>query len=432
MSQKLGFWSVFGLVIASQLGTGILILPASLASFGIFSLVGWVISSCGAIVLALLFSILSARFPQTGGPHIYVKQAFGNDVAFFTGWTYWVISWISSVVVVVEAVGYFIRFVGIYNNNIFVCLFFQILLLIIIMLLNFKGIGTVGYYELVLAALKVIPLVIIPVMALLQFDSNNFVMDKKIATSPLSQTIGEVTLLTFWGFFGVEAATVQAGSVINPSKTIPRAMIIGTFCVAIVYIINTIGIIGLVPTKDLIHSTVPYVDAAQIIWGKKSALIISLIASIICIGTLNAWMLISGQIALGLAQDGLMPAFFAKKNKNGAPVWSLVICCLGILLLLIMTISEDLLQQIRKVIDFSVISILFVYLACSIAFLKLLFTKSDKFVPYEWLIAIGSIIFCLWIIYKTPLMNVIISISFILSGIPVYFLWYKRQFIKNA
>jgi basic amino acid/polyamine antiporter, APA family len=127
-----------------------------------------------------------------------------------------------------------------------------------------------------------------------------------------------------------------------------------------------------------------------------------------------------------------MPAFFAKKNKNGAPVWSLVICCLGILLLLIMTISEDLLQQIRKVIDFSVVSILFVYLACSIAFLKLLFTKSDKFVPYEWLVAIGSIVFCLWIIYKTPLMNVIISISFILSGIPVYFLWYKRQFIKNA
>lgn len=425
MSQKLGFWSVFALVISSQIGTGILILPANLASFGIFSLIGWVISSCGAMILALLFSTLCARFPQTGGLHIYVKQAFGNSAAFFTGWTYWVISWVSSVVVVVEAIGYFMRLIGIHNSCI--CLFLQILLLLIIMLVNLRGIRAAGYSELILTLLKVIPLIIIPVMALLQFDSNNFVIDQKIANLTSPQILGEVTLLTFWGFFGVESATVQSSVVDNPSKTIPKAMITGTFCATIIYIINSIGIMGLVPTKNLMHSIAPYADAAQIIWGGQWHLIISLIAFIICIGTLNAWILISGQIALRLAQDGFIPSFFSKINKNGAPVGSLIICCLGILLLLIMTISEDLLKQIRKVIDFSVVSIVFVYLTCSIAFLKLLLTKLDESVLYQWLIAIGSIIFCLWIIYTTPLTDIIISTSFILSGVPVYFLWYKRQ-----
>ena len=80
MSQKLGFWSVFGLVTGSQIGTGVLILPASLTPFGVFSLVGWIISSCGAIILALVFSTLCARFPQTGGPHVYLKKTFGKPI----------------------------------------------------------------------------------------------------------------------------------------------------------------------------------------------------------------------------------------------------------------------------------------------------------------------------------------------------------------
>ncbi|MDR0296790.1 MAG: amino acid permease [Rickettsia sp.] len=424
MSQKLGFWSVFALVIGSQIGTSVLVLPASLAPFGIFSLVGWVVSFCGAIILALLFAILCSRFPQTGGPHVYLKKAFGNDVAFFTGWTYWVISWVSTTVVVISAITYLEPLIGV--NNSFVSLILQILLLFAIMLLNLKGIGVAGCAEFVLAILKFIPLVVVPVAALYQFDSNNFVMNKQITNLTFSQILGKITLLTFWGFIGLESATAQAGSVINPSKTIPRATVIGTLCVAIVYLINNVGIIGLIPPEDLIHSKAPYVDATQIIFGGQWHLLISLIASIICIGTLNAWVLISGQIALGLAQDGLMPSFFAKQNKNGAPIWGLVISCIGILLLLISTTNEDLSEQITEIIDFSVISFLFVYLACSIAFLKLLLAKSKKSSTYEWLIALGSIVFCLWIIYETQLNVTIKAISFVLSGIPVY-LWYKKQ-----
>ncbi|WP_250310834.1 APC family permease [Rickettsia endosymbiont of Oedothorax gibbosus] len=424
MSQKLGFWSVFALVIGSQIGTSVLILPASLAPYGIFSLVGGVVSSCGAIILALLFAILCCRLPQTGGPHVYLKKAFGNDVAFFTGWTYWVISWVSTAVVVISAITYLTPLIGVSNS--FVILILQILLLFAIMLLNLKGVEVAGRAEFILAILKFIPLIVVPIAALYQFDSNNFVMDKQITNLTFSQILGKVTLLTFWGFIGLESATAQAGSVMNPSKTIPRAVVIGTLCVAILYLINSVGIIGLIPPEDLIHSKAPYVDATQIIFGGQWHLLISLIASIICIGTLNAWVLISGQIALGLAQDGLMPSFFAKQNKNGAPIWSLVISCIGILLLLISTTNEDLSEQITEIIDFSVISFLFVYLACSVAFLKLLLTKSEKSSTYQWLIALGSMTFCLWIIYETPLNVTIKAISFVLSGIPVY-LWYKKQ-----
>ena len=94
MSNKIGFWSVFALVTGSQIGTGALFFPSSLAPYGTYSIVGWIISSFGAIALSLVFASLCARFPQTGGPHVYVQKAFGRYLAFFAGWTYWVISWV--------------------------------------------------------------------------------------------------------------------------------------------------------------------------------------------------------------------------------------------------------------------------------------------------------------------------------------------------
>lgn len=73
MSNKIGFWSVFAMVTGSQIGTGVFMLPASLAPYGGFSLLGWIISGCGAIALALVFGKLCSYYPKTGGPHVYIK-----------------------------------------------------------------------------------------------------------------------------------------------------------------------------------------------------------------------------------------------------------------------------------------------------------------------------------------------------------------------
>lgn len=423
-SQKLGFWSVFALVTGSQLGTGVLILPASLAPYGVFSLAGWILSSCAAIILSLLFGILCAKFPQTGGPHVYLKNTFGNSAAFFTGWTYWVISWVSTATVVIASVRYLAPFISSHDN--FVYLYLEIILLAVIMLINLKGIGIAGKIEFILTTLKFIPLIIIPAIALCKFDASNFTMEHSPTNLTFPQMLGEVTLLTFWGFIGLESATAQAGAVINPSKTIPKAIILGTLCVAILNLFNIIGIMGVIPANSLIHSTAPYVDATQIVFGGQWHVIISIIAAIICIGTLNAWVLTSGQIALGLAQDGFMPSIFTKKNKNESPIWSVIISCVGILPLLIITANENLSKQITEIIDFSVISFLFVYLACSIAFAKLLITTRSSSI-YSWLIAICSIIFCSWTIYQTPIRVILTAVSFTLSGIPVYYFWYKKR-----
>jgi len=425
MSRKIGFWAVFALVIGSQIGSGVLMLPAGLAAYGGYSIAGWLISSVGAIALALVFALLCSRLPHTGGPHVYVKAAFGNTAAFFTGWTYWVISWVSTTAVIVACVGYLTPFIGDHSRTVYLGV--ELLLLLMITLLNLKGVKTAGNAEFFLTLLKFIPLVLLPLIALYYFDTAHFVIDTSKANLDTSQILGHVTLLTLWGFVGLETATTPAGSIENPSKTIPRAIVFGTICVAVLYIINSIAIMGLIPGQELMHSKAPYVDAAQRLFGSQWHLLISVIAAIVCIGTLNAWILTSGQIALGLAEDKLMPGFFAQRNKTDAPIWGLMISSIGIVPLLILTANESLAQQIIAIIDFSVVAFLFVYLICCFGFLKLLIQQDSKVNWPYCLCAFVAIVFCGWIIYETSLKTVAIASLFVVSGLPVYFFWFRQH-----
>lgn len=423
-NHRIGFWSVFAIVVGSQVGTGVFITPISLAPYGAYALIGWIIAGIGAIALALVFSGLCTRFPQTGGAHVYVAKAFGSTAGFFVGWTYWVISWVSTTAVVTACIGYLTPIIGEYGKEVYLAL--EIALLAAITLLNLKGVDAAGKMEFVLSLLKFIPLLIVPIAALPYFDINNLAVDSKTSELPLSNTLGQVTLLTLWGFIGLECTTTAAGSVENPGKIIPRAVVLGTATVAAIYLLNSIGVMGLIGGSELVGMKAPYVDAAERIFGGHMAIVISLIACVICVGTLNAWMLVSGQIVLGLAETGLMPAIFAKRNDNEAPAVGLITSALGILPLLVLTSSDSLATQVTLIIDFSVSAFLFVYLACCLAFFKIRLGEGRGMRLFEWIFAIIATIFCSWIIYETPIKTLLIAALFSVSGLPLYWFWYRR------
>ena len=175
------------------------------------------------------------------------------------------------------------------------------------------------------------------------------------------------------------------------------------------------------------HSKAPYVDAVQRMFGGNWHFGIAIIASIVCIGTLNAWMLTSGQIVLGLAQDGLMPKFFGKRNENDAPVVGIIVSCLGITPLLVLTANESIAQQVTAIIDFSVTAFLFVYLACAVALLRVLFRERGKYFLLQVFLGSVAVSYCGWVIYETSVKTLLIASFFVVSGVPVYLMWYKRR-----
>lgn len=418
MSNKIGFWSVFELVTISQIGSG-LMLPANLSPYGSLTLVGWVISSLGALILALVFCQLCKWYPRTGGLHVYVREAFGRSASFFTGWTYWVISWVSTIAIVISVVGYLTPLIGARSSSF--NLAFEISIVLMITAINLKGVETAAKARFFVILLKMIPLILVPLGALFFFDKGNFTPANPIAPE-YSCHLNNVILLTLWGFIGFESATAAAGEVINPAKTIPRALILGTLFVAVIYFVSSLGIMGIIPGHELMHSNAPYTDAASVLFGGSWHLIVSLIAAVICIGAVNAWTLASGQIALGIAQDGLLPKFFARQNKHGAPVYALLISCAGTIPLLVMAKDASMVDKVHTIIDFSVTAFLFVYVVSCLAYLKLLRQQPGKVILWKWICGLVSLGFCGWVIYETPAKILLCASLFVLSGLPIYLL----------
>ena len=420
-TKKIGFWAVFSLVTGSQIGSGVFLLPARLSPYGLLSLCGPLIAGLGAIALSLVFAKLCSWFPKTGGPHVYIQEGFGSTAAFFTGWTYWVISWVSTTVVITASIAYLAPLLGVVSPVTLLVL--QIILLLLVTALNFRGVSVAGHVEFFLTALKFIPLFIIPLIALWFFKSSNFVCSPAVADLSLVESISKVAVIAFWGFIGLESATTPASSVENPSKTIPLAVVAGTTTVALLYIFNSLSIMGVVSGVQLANSATPYADAVQYVFGGNWHLVISLIASIVCMGTLNAWMLTSGQIALGLTQDGLMPVVFGKKNKYDAPYFGLAISCLGIIPLLILMADKSLTSQISSIIDVTVASFSLVYAFCSVAFLKIVISKRKelKGIAFPLVYGIFALLFCVWGLWQTSCMELGIATLFTLSGLPLYF-----------
>jgi APA family basic amino acid/polyamine antiporter len=423
--KKLRFQSVISIVIGSQIGAGIFLLPARLAVLGPFSLFGWIVSGTGAILLALVFAQLSTLVSGGGGPHVYVEKAFGRTAAFFTAWAYWLISWIGSLTIVVAAVGYLSSLIGF--SSPLIVLFLEAIVISSITLINIRGTNVAGSLEVLLTILKCTPLIIIPLAAICCLKLENLYPQNSENLNILS-TLNAASLMTFWGFIGLETATTTAGIIENPKKVIPRAVILGTLIVAVIYFFNSLGIMAVVPSDSLAKSQAPYVEATQTLFGSEWTIVMGIIAFVTCVGTLNAWVLTSGQIAAGAAKNKLFPSFFSKTNQWGSPYVSLLLSLSCNLLILCLTLTQNLLAQLTAFIDISVIIFVFIYLFCACAYIKIAVKDLKKSYLYK-IVAILGAGFCVWILLFISLQNLLLCSLFVISGIPIYLLQ-RRNFIS--
>jgi APA family basic amino acid/polyamine antiporter len=405
----MGFFSVLSIVIGSQLGSSIFVLPSSLAPYGSYGLSSWWITGIGAVLLALVFAELSMKTTKTGGPHVFIEAALGKTAAFYAGWTYWLVSWMSSCVVVMTGIGFLAPIIG--EQSAGVQLLLELVLLLVITLVNCKSIRTASQVEVFLTAIKYGSLIVLPLFTFSYFDSDN--IQVLIPETPPLKIVGNVAMIAFWGFIGVESATVPAGSVSKPTRIIPLATVVGTICVALLYFIDCLAIMGMLDAKLLSQTSTAHSLAIERIWGTGSGQVMAALASFICIGTLNAWTITSGQIALGLSKDGFLPAIFGKTNREGAPYSNILMSSAGIALLLFLTQSKSMMQQITAFIDISVNAFLFIYLLCCVAFLKLL--PSGQYVRKA--VGLGAASFCVFVIYSTDLSTLALVALFPLSGL---------------
>ncbi len=419
---KMGFWTLTTLVTGNLIGSGAFMLPLSLAAFGSLCIIGWVSTSIGAIILSLIFAALSATITSTGGPHTYVEKAFGRSAGFFTAWSYWVLSWISNAGLVVGAIGYISPLFGGFDlTTIFIL---EVGLLLFLSAVNLAGVHLAGKFEILLTLCKVVPLIGLPLIAIFYINPEHFTPFNGSEHSTYT-AINMTAYMTLWCFIGLESGTVPGSEVENPKKTIPRAIIVGTSLAALVYILGTIAIIGVVPKAQLIASKAPYADLAGVIFGGSWSASVGILASIACIGALNGWIMIVSRIASGAAKDGLFPAVFKTTTKSGAPLWGTVISTVCTIPFMALSLSENLMNQFTFILDFSVVLVLIIYLSCVFAYFSIM--KKNKILTKKALLlgVLGGL-FCAWTLTQVHYQMLLASISIIAIGLPVW-LWTRKQ-----
>ncbi|WP_426414805.1 amino acid permease [Aestuariirhabdus sp. LZHN29] len=427
--KGLGLWICSSLVVGNVIGSGIFLLPASLASYGAISLAGWVFTSVGALLLALVFARLAVLVPRAGGPYAYSREGLGDFAGFLIAWGHWIAVWAGNAAICVAFVSYLTVFFPVLGTSPAASILAGLGALWGLSLVNIRGVHTAGVVQLVTTVLKILPLIAVSVVGLFYLNPEHFTPLNRSGDSNFS-AITACAALTLWAYLGLESATVPADNVDNPRVTIPRATVLGTLFCAVIYILSTVSLMGLIDPDQLANSKAPFADAARLMWGDVGYYVVGLGAVISCFGALNGWMILQGQVPYAAARDKLFPDIFNRVNSNGVPYMGILISSALITVLMMMNYTRGLVETFTFIILLATLTSLIPYSFSAIAELLIYSKRPDEFRKERlWghcLIAILGFLYGLWAIAGSGQDTVYWGFLLLMLGLPVYS-WVKWQ-----
>ena len=424
VKSKIGKWTSTSLVLGNMIGSGIFLLPASLAAYGGISLVGWLISSLGALLLAQVFATLSKLVPKSGGPYVYTKSAFGSFAGFLVAWGYWISVLCTNAAITVAMLGYLEVFFPILGEQPIMAVVLGLSVIWLLTWVNNKGVKSAGYVQFVTTILKIIPLILVTIVGLFFMNIDHFTPFNLSGESSWSAIV-QTTTLTLFAFLGIECATIPAENTADASDTIPKATWLGTLIAIAVYVLGSIVIMGIIPPEELQHSHAPFADAARIIFGEGAQYWVALGAVISTFGALNGWILMQGQIPMAAGRDKVFPAIFSKVNKSQAPAVGIIISSVLVSLLMSLNYTKGLNQAFEFMILLSTLTVLVPYLFSAASYLILSSETNNKFLTYKQIfIGMGAFLFSIFAVIGSGQEVVFWGFIGLMMGIPVY-VWIK-------
>lgn len=422
--KKIGLLAATCVVAGNMIGSGVFMLPASLAAVSGpgTTLLAWLVTGIGSIFMALSFGRLGSRIPKTGGPYEFGKLAFGDFIGFLNAWLYWSATWISNAAIII-AIGSYASYLIPALNNGFNALLFNSAILWIFTFLNIKGAKETASFETVITVFKFLVFVFFIVFAATHFNMENVTpimpKGKGISTLPLAAAT------TLWAFTGFESAAVGAGSIKDPEKNIRRSTILGLLITIIFYVLISIFAMGAIPQEVLAKSPSPMTDILAQFFGSGIVKTFNLVIVITILGTIAGWIMIAGQMSYAVAKDGLFPAVFAKLHpRYRTPYKGLIINAILTNILLILNSSRGMVSAYNFMILLATLSYLPVYATTSASDILLLFKCKGqltvgKFIKIAIIPLIGFIYAC-WAIYGSGAETVLYGFMLMLAGVPFY------------
>ncbi|MHB8586047.1 MAG: APC family permease [Thermoplasmatota archaeon] len=433
LKPTLGLVSATTLIVGSAIGSGIFLLPASVAGKAGapgLTLIVWIVGGFLSIAGALTFAELGGLFPRAGGQFVFLREAYGDGAAFLFGWMMFFVAITGIIAAVATAfsifVGAFFPLTTLEMRLVAIaCIWF-------LTLVNWFGVRYGGVVQNVATFAKVAALVALVVLAFVVGRGTGAIVSPLLPAGPgpvLAAGFGLGLVAALFAFDGWSSVTFVASEIKNPQRTIPRAALLGVGIVTLVYVIANAAYLYVLPFPSLVGSQRAAFDVATALFGANGGVAISIAVIVSTFGTVNGYVLQGPRIYYAMAKDGLFYRGFGSVSKRNVPNFGLILQAEWASLLVLSGTYNTL-------VTYVVIGLWAFYALTGLALFQ--FRRKAADAPRPFRVPFYPILPALFVLAAVAIVaNALINdpldagpgILLVLTGIPVYaaLLWWRRR-----
>ncbi len=354
--KKMNVTQLTFIVMVNMMGSGIIMLPANMAQVGAISLLSWLVTAVGSMAIAYGFAQAGVFNQRTGGLAAYAEEAYGKAGYFQVFFLYFLSLAIANVAIASSALGYMAAFFPWLTATPVATTIGIIGLLWLTTAANFGGPKVTGRIGAVTVWGVILPVGFLSITGWFWFSGDTFTAAWNPNGFSLMEGMGSSISLTLWAFLGMESAAQNSSAVENPKRDVPLACMFGTLGAAVIYILSTTVIQGIVPNAELANSTGPFGLAFAHMFNPVIGNIVMALSVLACVGSLLGWQFTLAQTAKDAADTRMFPGIFGKANRLGAPIAGMLIMGGVQSLMALSTMSPNLSEQFAALVNLAVVT----------------------------------------------------------------------------
>lgn len=411
--RPFGVWTASALVVGGMVGAGIFVQPAQLAPYGWTGVAAWLVAIPGAMLMAYVLSRLTVARPQATGAVDIVGEALGPLPGVLVGWSYWVGIVSANAIIALTAVRYAATFIPSITASPLATAIWASGLLWALTILNLGGAKGAGRFQVLTTILKLLPLVAV-VLILLNLtitDPGRFAENAQPTFEPGNFTTA--LTLAFFPMVGFESASLAAERVRDPARNVMRATLWGTGLTGLFYVIISNGIDFAMPPKLVAASDAPIAMFVESFMGRGASLVVAAFASIAAIGCLNGWVLMQGEVPLGMARAGLFPEYLARTSARDVPTFAVIVSSILATILIFSGAIPGLTGMLTFMLQLTTAATVWLYVGACIAAFKLGVAR---------VAATAGLGIAVWVLWGSGAEPLLLSIALMLTALPLYWL----------
>jgi len=321
LKRSLRLFDGLTMVVGVVVGAGIFRTPGIIAAqLGRpwLTFVAWVLGGALAFLGALIFAELATRLPRAGGKYVYAREAFGPRAAFVIGAVEGLVLYPAAIAAISVAAGEFTARLFGWSRGVsllgpaFVIAFTAI---------NLIGVAAGRWVQNVVTTAKILALGGVVVIAFAAGDGVGW--SGTLPNAPQGIAVWGALAVAFqaviWTYYGYVEAAKIAEEVVEPERTLPRVFLVGIAVVTGLYLLLNAAFLHVLPFEQIAASKLVAGDAAAAIFGTNGNVVITILALLVVLASLNGNVFVTPRVLFGLARDGLAPAVLARVNAGGTP-----------------------------------------------------------------------------------------------------------------